>query len=196
MTRVLRAFAVLALLGLAAPAFAHEPPRSTFRVHGTYFSPTSDSTVNGNLTLELDDAIGIGFGYERRLNRTLGLAVDMSWFRVEPTAATPWFGLRGGKRDVIPVTLGANFHYSPEGLVDLYAGPLVAYMAYEGFEDEITWGLNMGFDLPFDHQQWAFTGSVKYLKTEAEDSTPAPGERALSARVNPLVVSVGVAYRF
>jgi outer membrane protein W len=92
--------------------------------------------------------------------------------------------------------------------VDFYIGPTVGYamwgdlqpkdMAVEfGIEEpqklksDFVYGANLGFDFPF-HDAWAFNLGLRYLWVKAEPDAAG----AESIDVNPLIVTVGISYKF
>ncbi len=72
--------------------------------------------------------------------------------------------------DMRQINLGGNYHFTPEGRFDFYAGVLVSWVGYSSstfnfsevdnldyqvkYDDELSWGLNGGVDIPFGPEQF------------------------------------------
>ncbi len=167
--------------------------------------------------LEAEVGEGFGVSLERLINRRMGVElgvlaagldvdlmrdIDDAWETVEDDT------------DFMPITLGLNFHLTPDSKVDFYLGPLVALVQYDDFDvrvlgehveadidDDFTFGAQVGIDLPVG-SRWAFTAGVRYLDTEAEFENAGFGggggedDNELELAVDPLIFTAGVAFRF
>ena len=82
--------------------------------------------------------------------------------------------------DMRQINLGGNYHFTPEGRVDFYAGVLVSWVGYSSstfnfseldnlnyqvkYDDELSWGFNGGVDIPFKRgSSWFASLEVRYL---------------------------------
>jgi outer membrane protein W len=106
--------------------------------------------------------------------------------------------------DWLALTAGINFHITkPESKFDLFAGPFLGYVSYDSasftildettrlnFDDEFTWGLQIGFGIP-TKKGIGFYGGLRYFDLSADVS----GE-PIKFDTNPLVLAVGLTYRF
>lgn len=154
---------------------------------------------------------GIGIGAEYQFSRRLGidlgvlLAADLGTrIKVDWTGATFGTGVT-----VRPITAGLNVHLTPDSRVDLYLGPLLAYVVYDSFEvsvgrgvtqsiateNDLGFGANLGLDVHLGRGgHWSLVGTFKYIDTTLEATPPdsPPG----STDFDPTIVGFGVAYRF
>jgi outer membrane protein W len=107
------------------------------------------------------------------------------------------------------LTFGPDIHLTPESRMDLYFGPVVAYVLYNdvafelqgewadvALDDNFAWGGLLGLDYPFGDQGWYLCGSVRYLDADADATLQADPTETLSLAVDPLMVAVGFGYRF
>jgi outer membrane protein W len=175
----------------------------------------------GDLTMEPDDAVGAAISYERRFTDLLGL--EVGFFGAQHDISGRLAGtlqlirnadnvildeLAFDETDTIgdimvtPWTAGVNFHLTPAKPVDLYLGPYLAYVFYgdldiEGekipIEDEFTFGVVVGIDVPFHDSRWTFNASGRYLHTQAQLSESGPDS---TMDVDPYVLQAGLGFRF
>lgn len=202
----------IALTVLLAPAFAEEH-RNTIRFGAQYVSPTGDygeTIETTRFTLEAVDAFGPFLSYERMITPRFGIEptlgytkhdVDLAVLDIESAqGATVEFG----QVDVLPLVVGANFHFPAGTGADFYVGPQVGYVLFGDLEsdfssetlpisDGFAWGAVAGFDLPFGNGKWGFHGRFQLLRFAAEVDDP---EVDADIDVDPLVVGVGVLRRF
>ena len=120
----------------------------------------------------------------------------------------------------VPLTAGLNFHLTPDRKVDVYLGPVLAWVHYEDLtftvypgvhshhwpywlpgvhenlrvEDDFALGANLGFDVRFGDSRWSFCTALKYLATNL-DATDFEGRR-VDVDLGPVILSVGAGYRF
>ncbi len=176
----------------------------------------------GDLILEPDDAFGAAVSYERRLTDLVG--VEVGFFGAKHDVSGRLVGVLQLIRNVdnvvldevpldesdtigdvmvTPWTAGVNFHLTPASRADLYLGGYLAYVFYgdldiEGekipMDDEFTFGVVVGVDVPFRDSRWGFNASGRYLRTEAQPSESGPDSMALG--VDPYILQAGIAFRF
>ena len=81
--------------------------------------------------------------------------------------------------DMRQLSLGGNYHFTPDRRVDFYAGLLVQWVNYSSstfffsevdreyrieYDSELSFGLNAGVDIPFgEDSSWFGTVAVRYL---------------------------------
>ncbi|MDX1389427.1 MAG: hypothetical protein R3344_09580, partial [Acidobacteriota bacterium] len=61
-------------------------------------------------------------------------------------------------------------------------------------DDDFTYGLNVGVDVPFGESNWSFFGGLNYLVLDAALTDADPGDPPLG--VDPLQLKVGVSFTF
>ena len=182
--------------------------------------PETRVEFSGDLTLEPDDAVGVAFSYEWRLTRRLG--AEVGFFGAQHDISGRLTGvaqlIRNEDNEVLdemtfdetetvgditftPWTVGVNVHLTPAKKIDVYAGPYLAYVLYGDLDidgdkipidDEFTFGVVAGVDVPIGIGGWMFCGSLRYLHTQA---TASDTDRMV-LDFDPYVAQAGAAYRF
>ena len=106
--------------------------------------------------------------------------------------------------DWLALTAGVNFHLTkPESKFDLFIGPFIGYVNFDDpsytlgdqttkpkLDNEFTWGIHLGFDVPA-RKGWGFYGGVRYFDLGVEVQSDD-----IELDVNPIVVGAGISYRF
>lgn len=167
---------------------------------------------------KFDGGDGFFFGVERHFSERLGLELGILMadlegqlmFDVAPPVPGGGFGealwgMNEGDVDFTPLTLGLNFHLTPNSRPDLFIGPFVGLASFGGttisdlgesfrydFDDEFVFGVNAGLDIPFKSGgPWALAAGVRWMDVSADD--PASG---VNLDVEPLIATIGLAYSF
>jgi len=210
-----------AIATVTVPPFG-DTARWTFRAFGAYTRASADDDeVTSNSGVDLRRKInlgahhgGFGAGFEYRplhgcdLSRW-GIALDAihsqldshllvdrpsSWGRVQESV------------NFTPILLSLNYHLTPGKPVDLFLGPSVGYafldsVTYntlgssysEKFDDDLTYGINLGIDVPFGvEHNYAFTAGLRQLFFKAKGS----GTLGHNFDLNPTIATAGFAFRF
>lgn len=119
---------------------------------------------------------------------------------------------------VTPLTLGLHVHFTPGAAVDVYAGPLLAWVAYGdlrvtgglqilegdlvvgpftqslGVDDDFAFGAKLGADVGLGAGPWSLALAATWIDTGfSVQRVPVP---AASVDVDPIFVSLGLGYRF
>ena len=163
------------------------------------------STGPARESFEIDDGYGVGVAVERRLGPVLGLEGAALFGRGETSYELDngsAVGEDSHNANFFAFTFGPNFHLLGCGGVDLYVGP---FLGYGGFADpnywvfdhhfaasldgRFIWGGQIGLDVPFGASRWGFHGGMRYLDLSQDTD-------AGSIKVDPLIVEIGLAYRF
>ena len=208
------AIALFALiLALAAPpALADGDGNWQLRIVGAWVDPDFDFTdEDDGVRAHADSDIGLGLSFEYRFKRHLGLEAGVIFAEsdvnvrirgpfITPITVTDSLGFR-------PVTLGLNFHLTPERRNDFYVGPLLAWVNYDdlhlvlddqradfAIDDDFAWGFHLGADFRLGDSPWSIGATLKYLDTSLE----VTGEDGSSEKLgfDLFMVSLGVGYRF
>jgi outer membrane protein W len=104
---------------------------------------------------------------------------------------------------VNPFSLGVNVHFNGGGRTDFYTGAFLAYVLFgdldvdgesTSFQNDLTYGIQIGADVPFRDTRWSFSGKLRYLDATAELKSSDGGGEFLSIR--PVSLQFGMAYRF
>ena len=196
--------------------------RWTFRAFGAYVRASADSAENLNpAATDYRQKInlgahhgGFGAGVEYRnlhvcdLSRW-GIALDAINSQLDTHVlidrSSSW-GREEDKVSFTPILLSLNYHLTPGKPVDFFIGPSVGYVfldsvtfntlgsSYtEKFDDDLTYGVNFGLDVPFGAEHnYAFTAGVRQLFFQAKGK----GTFNESFDLNPTIVTAGFAFRF
>jgi hypothetical protein len=156
-------------------------------------------------SFELEQGYGLGVAVERRLGPVFGLEAAVmvgkgdSEYEIDNGAATE---SDSHSTTFYAFTLGPNFHLLGCGGTDLYLGPFVGYGGFAdpnywafdhhfgaSFDGDFVWGAQLGLDAPFGDGPWGFHGGLRYIELSQDTD-------AGTLRVDPLLVTIGLSYRF
>jgi len=103
--------------------------------------------------------------------------------------------------------LGLNYHFTPNRRADIFAGVYAAWVGYSSstfyfpevdrnyqikYDDELTYGLNLGVDFPISvGSPWVITGGLRYIGADLEGDN-----NIYSLAVDPLQGFIGIGYRW
>jgi hypothetical protein len=160
-----------------------------------YSSPTDDFT-DGDVTTELDSALGFLVGFEFHVTDMIG---------IEPTLSSTSFDISGtenGDTDLMALAVNVNFHFERDSGLDLFVGPMVGYAFWDDIslddfpdavptDDEFMFGLNGGLDYPLGGSDWSFNAGLSYLFLDL-----TPEDSSVEIGVSPFQLRVGVTYNF
>lgn len=150
----------------------------------------------------IGDGDGFGLGIERLINSRYGIELDAVFLGLDGSRVvdigTEWTMSNPGV-DLDALSLGLNFHLTPEKKVDVFVGPFVSNVSFgdgafnatePSFGDEFGLGAKLGADWYFGWESnWALSTAVRYLPLTA-------GDDGNEFDVDPLVGTVGLGYRF
>ena len=196
-------FAALGLVGAAVPALAQESPWLV-RVRAVHLDPADKS-----------DPVG-GTGASDRLHVSSKWIpdVDISYFFTPYLSAELLLtvpqkhdvtldGQRIGSFRHLPPTLLAQYHFLPGAQIDPYIGAGINYTLISKVDilngagrlehDSVGAALQAGVDFRID-SRWSVNLDVK--KIQIRSDVDINGVRASQVRVDPLLLGVGVGYRF
>ncbi len=115
----------------------------------------------------------------------------------------PLWGMDHQDVDFQPISLGINYHLTPDKRADVFLGAFVSAVDYGdatysdldlSFRNDLGsdtgFGAKVGVDIPFSWESpWAITGSLRYIATSAEVDN-------VDLDVDPLIFTLGLAYKF
>lgn len=185
------------------------------RIAGLSMDPTGDTVVvpdtGERITFDAGNGYGFGFDLEYRVSRRLG--IDFGALTASPVIEVLIDEVGGvsasAKPRITPLYAGLNVHLAPEGPVDLYFGPMLAYVVYSSFnlvvdpwfftqgfvtENDFGIGVNLGLDVRLGGAGWLLTAAFKYLDTTLVASPP--DESIGRTDIDPMIFTVGVGFRF
>ena len=212
--------AVLSLtlqLGGAAQLRAEEYDNWLARVHYVHVWPGSDTLrvedppgQTPPIFTEFFTDGGNGFGAELEylFRRNVGVWAGLDFTNMKTNLKfeqgdTTLFST--DRVDMRQLNLGGNYHFTPDRRVDFYAGLLLSWVNYSSstfnfsevqqdyrieYDNELSWGLNAGVDIPFgEDSSWFGTVAVRYLFLALE------GDRNIYAlTVDPFQGYIGIGY--
>lgn len=167
-------------------------------------------------SFSLGDGSGAGLALEYRATRRLGVEALAIRADIEGelriVVSNPPIPEQVVRQDVETdlYGLGVNFHLTPGRRIDLYVGPLVAYLQYDDFNasfdlggftgtfqarfsDDTAYGATLGADIPLGSSgRWAVSGAVRQLWYDSDEGD----EDSTEIELDPLVATAGVAYRW
>jgi outer membrane protein len=199
--------ASVAAIAMPQAAYAEQGP---WLVRGRLLAVLPDEgasvTVLGG-DLEIEDQfvpeLDITYFFDKHWAAELILAVTPHEITHKPT------GLDIGEVWLLPPTLTVQYHFQPDD-PDFrpYIGAGVNYTMFFGhddadpaildadFDSSVGFALQAGFDIPID-EHWSINVDVKkvWINTDVRLDTTL-GPVAADVDINPLIVGVGVAYRW
>lgn len=207
-----------ALLAMPTSAAAQDDGWQ-LRIGGVWVDPDvnfSDVDSDGDrVEAGADSEIGFGLALERRFSPRLGIELGALYAEPDITldadlAGGPQFSVSDGV-SFTAITAGLNIHLTPDKSVDLYLGPLLAYVLYgdigfraqvagqplvEDFssDDDFALGAQIGADIPFGDGPWSLNVAAMYLDTQLA-VTDDEGE-VTNLGFDPLILKVGFGYHF
>ena len=162
-----------------------------------------------------DDGYGLGLSVERLFNERVGLeargvyAILDDEFMID--VGELW-EMTDDEADYWNLSLGLNFHLTPESRVDWYVGPFIGYAGIDGnrfnllgqsvtrdADGDFIWGGQVGLDWPFGDSPWGFHLGARYtdFSVEIEDEGLGEADEELGEiGLDPVTIEVGLSYRF
>lgn len=196
-------FAALALAGAASPTLAQESPWLV-RVRAVHIDPADKS----------DPIAGLGASDRLHVSDKWIPEVDVSYFFTPNWAAelvltypqkhdVTLDGQRIGSFKHLPPTLTAQYHFLPGAQIDPYVGAGINYTLISKVDilngagrlehDSIGAALQAGVDFRIDGK-WSVNLDVK--KVQIRSDVDIAGVRASRVKIDPVLIGVGVGYRF
>ncbi|MDH3253848.1 MAG: OmpA family protein [Acidobacteriota bacterium] len=142
---------------------------------------------------------------EYLLNQRVGIDLGLGRCNLDALAEYDVFDLWEMDHDDLSpsmLTVGANFHLSPNSKADFYAGPFVGMVNFDtsthmilgetvdqSFDDEVGFGVQAGLDYPIA-KAWALSALARYMPLSADGTGFVAGKIDL----DPLKLLVGLAY--
>jgi outer membrane protein W len=161
--------------------------------------------------VDFDPKAGAGLRLEYRFSKSLGFEfgfLGTSSFAVDVGDLGDGFGTATSVSSFAPLTTGINYHFNASERVDLYAGPLFAFVRYgdvsvrtgtggvqtiDSVDSDTGFGFILGLDVPLGSSNWLFQSNLRYIATGLAGST---ADGSFDSDFDPLILSVGVGYRF
>jgi outer membrane protein W len=176
------------------------------------FDETTESDVDGDVTLGFDENIGYGVSYNRYWSnqlstefaaQRLGGDIQVSAFD-GPGSVT----INAGELNMTVLSATLQWHFASNSRIDPYIGAGAAYITGDAdvltdidpaaatenvdLDTETTWLANAGLNFRFS-DALSIGADAKYMKYEPRAEGDGPQDRI---DVNPLVISAGLKFRF
>jgi len=197
--------------GHAAAAADQADPGWRLKLTGA----SAQSTGGGGF----NSSIGAGLGLEYRASEHLGIEVGAGSSQINNELGFSFFGEEDftieSRLRVTPLLARLNFHLTPSHKGDLYLGPVAGWVRYGDLDvrvrvpgegslpadrvknkDGFAWGAHIGLDVPFGSRGFFFTSDATYLKATVKPSSGSAAEGAQDFDLDPVIVQVGLGYRF
>lgn len=204
---------VIGLVSLLPAVASAQAPRWTARVSAAWVSPTGDDlagslTGTGPFRFAVDDGPGLAAELEYRLTPRFGLELsaltaDLDAELSIPGGATPISDVESSTFELYG--LGLGYHPTHGRRTDFHVGLFAAIAYFDDvvflteldrptklvFDDDVGFGLELGVDHAFGSGRWRASAGLRYFQMILE------GEQAgQDADLDPLILTVGVGYRF
>ena len=192
---------VIGLAGIGSAA-AHEAGDILLKMGVTHVNPKSD---NGSLA---NDTVHIDIGNSTRPSFSLTYMATKN-VGIELLGAVPFkhdIRARGvgdiGSTKHLPPTLSLQWHFLPDARIQPYVGVGVNYTKFFSEDSSLgdlelsdSWGLaaQVGVDINLD-KNWFMTADVRYI--DIDTKVKLNGARIGTVKIDPVVATVGVGYRF
>ena len=199
---IVAAVALAALAASAPSAHAQSSPW-VYRARAVNIDPADKDKTGLGLSLSRKTIPELDFSYFLAPNWATELILTV------PQRHTLYSkGTRIGSVKHLPPTLTLQYHFNPEGTFRPYVGAGLNYTSFSGvhFEPAVQTALQpsikkhsiglaaqAGFDVMLD-KQWSINVDVKKIQMDTE--VRSKGTAVGKFKIDPLLVGVGVGYRF
>jgi len=210
------AIAVLILIAVSPSSLAQQfEPTWQLEFDLAFVDPSGDSLLinvdNARVDVDIDNQAGVSLRAEYQFAETLAVELGIlatAGFDVAVGDLGDNFGVTTRVSSFAPITVGLNYHFTPESYADFYAGPFLAIVRYGDIETEVGtggvvvresvdtdfgWGAIVGFDVPIRSGHWSLGTNLRYIDTNmrgTSDGDPFDGD------FDPFIFSIGFGYRF
>ena len=189
------------------------PWRLRFAVISMDPSGTSVVVQETGERISYNSSSGTGFGIDLEYRASRRLGVDFGVLSASPgldveVGAQPLTVIGSGDLNITPIYAALNIHLTPDSRFDLYVGPLLAYVRYDGFklsvdselvevfntESDFGIGAVVGLDIGLGSGGWLLNAAVRYIDTTLE-ATSSDGGLG-KTNIDPTIYSLGVGFKF
>lgn len=203
----------------AAPAFAAAGD-TLVRVRAILVAPTEESSgilpTFSTEDVKVNDSVMPEIDVTHMISDHVGIELIAATTKHTVAGKTGTTGTIGNLAStwVLPPTLTAQYHFAPEAKVRPYVGAGINYTLFyaedasNGLEaavgatkvnmsDSFGWAAQAGVDIDLSEKMF-LNLDVKYIdiSTEARLDTTAIGTQRVNVKLNPVVVGVGLGWRF
>lgn len=143
-------------------------------------SATLPGNVSERTKLQIGNGTGLGASVERKLSSCFGIEAGILAGSLDSTWAldlNELWDMTDDDLGFLAVTVGPNFHLSPNSPVDFYLGPFIGLAKVDdgdyrvlgqnfetdSYDSEFVWGAQLGLDIPFGESKWGANLGAKYM---------------------------------
>lgn len=200
------AFALLLLLA-ATPLMAQGHPVE-WTLWGSMVNPQGSNDL-GDFSIETDDGVGLGLSANFYLTERLSTEIGIFGLSFDADMQFQDLEFEMDAVELIPVTLGLQYHFVPQSRWDPYVGAGAAWVSASDvqssdldnlgvgaieLDDELSWFANAGLGYALgDHFGLAI--DVRYIDYEPTTTSKATGATE-DLELSTLVTSLGLRVRF
>lgn len=190
--------AALATALLAAPHAHGEKDDWLVRARGLYINPSASSTAL-NLDVSTEWTPELDFSYF--VTRNVGLELILATRRHTVTAG----GVDIGTIKHLPPTLTLQYHFTPDQTFRPYVGAGVNYTRFYDVNlgggaftvDKKSWGGALQAGLDYGLTKSVFLNfDIKKIWMDTDVKVAATGASVANLKINPLIVGVGLGWKF
>lgn len=207
------ALSMLTVLGVAgAPGALAQEAKWTVRGALAQVMPSGDDLSaalpdGSRFRFAADDGAGLGLELEYRVRPRLGIELAALRADLDAELSIAAGGLTDREESAFELySAGVNYLVTPGRRLQVHAGAFVAMVFFDDvifftesgrgdklvFDDDVGFGVKLGLGRALGTQScWVVSLDVRYLQAILEGE--APGQ---DADLDPLIVSVGIGYRF
>lgn len=187
-----------AAVGTTAASAQGEHPW-LIRARGVAIIPDASSSPSG-LDVDADGTVELDISRFLTRNIALELVLATAGHEVKLLGTEGETSL--GSVNVLPPTLVLQYHLLPEGKFRPYIGAggnLTVFYTKTGdldaldLDESFSWAAQAGFDIPISKRA-VFNVDAKYI--DMNTSVKSGGTKVFDLDINPIVIGVGIGYRF
>jgi outer membrane protein W len=210
-------FAVVVLLSLLALPTLAANRFFDLDLNAVWLDPNSNGTFSrtGNTNVDVDFKGDLGYGAAANVFFGNNISIEFAASRVKPETNLTQAGFNNfnGRMSMIPLTAVLQWHFAPNGFIDPYVGGGAAYFLFDdvkgangpndiglnhiNFKDDVGFAADAGLSLKIGSSM-DIHGDVKYvpLKTRATAVFPTGPNSEARIKINPVIATAGVGFRF
>ena len=197
-------FAAGLMLAVAFTPVLAKDSSWTLRFHGAIVDSSGESrtSIGDGIDNSVEAGGGFGIGAEYRLSPRYGVEFStlFAGLEIKNSVGGSTGVVSGLELTMMPFTLAFPFHFDAGSRADFFVAPTFSVVRYVDIhtsvngsgvdsgvdvDSDAALGAALGVDVPFGKGKWAFSSSLRYMSTGFEDTD-----------VDPVIVTVGFAYRF
>lgn len=175
--------------------------------NGAFTSSFRSNGVNERSEVKLGSGLGIGAGLEYRFNDRVGLEGSLLWADLDSTfffdLDEEW-GHDDDSSSFLALTIGPNFHLTPNSRADLYIGPFIGFADIgkstfsvlgethsREFDTDVLFGAQLGLDIPFGDGGWGLHLGARYMDLSVDVEFGEIEGNEIEMGLDPILLELG-----